>query len=331
MQEENRLTPRASISVIIVSANSGRWLESCLRTLFDRAGDIDLDVVVVAAGCTDDTVSLVQREFPKARVLVCENRGFAHANNVALRTIGAEWVLFLNPDTEDPEGTLEQMASIMLQRPSVGIAAVRQVTGEGEVFPTIRRFPNALRTLFEALGSERYPFHAEWMGERVLDPRAYDREGECDWTTGAFMFVRREALASAGYLDERFFLYCEEIDFCLRVKQAGWGIRHFPQMTILHHADKDRWDPRFHAQLAFARRQYMEKHFSPVHRVVGLAALGMGYGLRAILGGRDSSLVDRRRTSAKAALVTLVGAAPPPFGAPPSQAVAIAKRRQPET
>ena len=187
-----------SVAVIVVSANNGQWLRPCLRTVFERAGEVDLDVVVVASGCTDETVPLVRREFPHVRILECENRGFAYANNVALRTIDSDWVLFLNPDTEILEGTFEQLASLLRDRTEIGVAAVRQLTAEGNVFPTIRRFPNALRTLSEALGSERFPFRAAWLGERELDLRAYERETECDWTTGAFMFVRREALASVG-------------------------------------------------------------------------------------------------------------------------------------
>ena len=82
------------LSVIIVSANSASWLRPCLTTLFARAGKVDLDVVVVAAGCTDDTVALVEREFPRARTISCDNLGFAHANNRGLRTVDADWVLF---------------------------------------------------------------------------------------------------------------------------------------------------------------------------------------------------------------------------------------------
>jgi GT2 family glycosyltransferase len=317
-----------SVAVIIVSANNGQWLRPCLRTVFERAGEVDLDVVVVASGCTDETVPLVRHEFPHVRILECENRGFAYANNVALRTIDSDWVLFLNPDTEILEGTFEQLASLLRDRTEIGVAAVRQLTPEGNVFPTIRRFPNALRTLSEALGSERFPFRAAWLGERELDLRAYERETECDWTTGAFMFVRREALASVGLMDERFFLYCEEVDFCRRIRDAGWQILHLPQLTILHHAGRERWNPRLHAQLAFARRQYMEKHFSRAHRATALAALGLGYALRAVLGGSDD--VSRsRRASARAALAALTGAALPPFGEPPGQAVTISSGNSP--
>ena len=147
--------------------------------------------------------------------------------------------------------------------PGLGLAGVKQITPDGRLFPTIRRFPNALRALFEAMGSERYPLRASWLGERELDLSRYEREFDCDWTSGSFMLARREALESAGYFDERFFIYSEETDLCLRIKAAGWDIRHLPIMTVLHHADKAGVNPKMAAQDAYARKQYSRKHFSP--------------------------------------------------------------------
>jgi GT2 family glycosyltransferase len=303
---------RPTIAPIVVSANSARWLRPCLQTLYEHAGDVELDVVVVAAGCSDETVDLVHSEFPDARTVECENRGFGFANNRALETVTSDWVLFLNPDTELRAGTLADLVAEVSARPSVAVAAVRQLTPDGQLFPTIRRFPNAARSLFEALGSERYPFRASWLGERELDLSVYEHETTCDWTTGAFMLVRRAALDQVGSFDERFFLYCEETDLCLRLKRAGWDVVHVPAMTILHHADKAGWNPQLEAQAAYAKRQYIAKHFSPAHRAAATAALALGYGLRSVVGGARSA---PRKASARASFATLVGRAPPPFAA----------------
>jgi N-acetylglucosaminyl-diphospho-decaprenol L-rhamnosyltransferase len=311
------------LAVIVVSYNSAHWLRRCLSTLYERAGHLQMEVVVVDSGSRDDTQGLVQREFPAVHLVVTENRGFAAANNrglQSLRGVRADWILFLNPDTELVDGTLADLISAVGRRPAVGLSGVRQVTPDGEVFPTIRRFPNALRSLFEALGAERAPFRASWLGERELDLSRYEHEVPCDWTTGAFMLVRGEVIESVGYMDERFFFYCEETDYCLRVHQAGWEIRHFPQLTIVHHANKAGWDPRLAAQAAYARRQYMAKHFSPVHRAAGFGALAIGYGLRAVV-GRHGEANEGRKRCARAALAMLVGRMPPPFGAPPPQAM----------
>ena len=314
--------PQLRLSVIIVSANSASWLRPCLTTLFARAGEIDLDVVVVAAGCTDDTVALVEREFPRARTISCENLGFAHANNCGLRTVDADWVLFLNPDTAILDGALADLVERLESHPTVGLVGVRQITSEGRVSHTIRRFPNASRTFFEALGSEHFPFRASWLGERELDLRAYDREVSCDWTSGSFMLARWEALQSAGFMDERFFLYCEETDLCLRIKQAGWEIRHLPYITIQHEETKRDWNPRLDAQAAYSKRQYFRKHLSPAHRLAATAGLVLGYSLRSAFGRGGPA----RRESARVALATLFGRQPPPFGPPPEVAVTYERR-----
>ena len=163
---------KTDLAVIIVSHNSAGWLAPCLSSVYAKSGDLDLDVVVVDSGSTDDTVDLVRREFPDVRVLATENRGFAAANNRGLEIVDAEWVLFLNPDTEILSGTLEELVSLLRARPTVGLAGVRQIDENGVMDPTMRRFPNAVRSLSVSLGAERLPFHASWLGERVLDARA---------------------------------------------------------------------------------------------------------------------------------------------------------------
>ena len=237
----------------------------------------------------------------------------------------AEWVLLLNPDTEILEGSFADLIDKLGSRSTIGLVGVRQVTADGQLFPTIRRFPNAIRSLFEALGSERFPVRASWLGERELDLRVYEREVACDWTSGSFMLVRWEALQSAGFMDERFFLYCEETDLCLRIRQAGWEIRHVPYLTILHHANKLGWNPRMEAQAAFARRQYIHKHLSPAHQLAAKGALALGYALRFGLGRKG----EGRKESSRAALTTLLGLRPPPFGEPPQLSLAHDQNHEP--
>lgn len=302
--------------MIIVSHNHAGWLRPCLTSVRAMSGDLAVEIIVVDSGSSDDTGALVRGEFPEVRLLTTENRGFAAANNRALEAVDADWVLFLNPDTEILTGTLADLVSLLRARPNVGLASVRQVDADGVLHPTMRRFPNALRSLFEALGSERLPFHSSWSGERILDLASYEHETSCDWTTGAFMLVRKAAIENAGYMDDRFFLYCEEVDFCLRIRQAGWQVWHFPQLTILHHVNKAGSNATLSAQMAFARRQYMAKHYSPVHRAAGIFSIGLGYALRSVVPRGDPGNDREQRACAQAALMTLIGLAPPPFGYP---------------
>jgi N-acetylglucosaminyl-diphospho-decaprenol L-rhamnosyltransferase len=315
-------TELADLAIVVVSTNEAHWLERCLPTVFDRAGGAELDVIVVDNSSTDGTRELVESRFPGARVVDSPNRGFSYGNNRGIEQAHARYVLLLNPDTEVIEGTFGDLVELLDARPQVGLAGVRQVTADGTLWPTIRRFPSAGRALSEALLSERWPVHPAWSGERVLDWDRYEREGECDWTSGSFMLARREALLSAGLLDERSFIYSEEPDLCLRIKRAGWQVRHLPQMTIVHHAGKGGVRPRMVAQDAYARKQYANKHFSRAYRGLYLSALATRHVVRLAGAGTGGGEAVARREGARRALRTLAGRAEPPFGAPPPTAVA---------
>jgi N-acetylglucosaminyl-diphospho-decaprenol L-rhamnosyltransferase len=313
------------LAIITVSTNEGRWLRPCLSTVFARLGDISADVVVVDNDSTDGTAELVTTEFPRARVVRSANRGFSHANNRALMTCDARYVLFLNPDTEVLDGTFADLVAAMDARPEVGLVGVRQVNGEGRLDPTIRRFPNALRALGDALSAERLPGRPAWLGERERDLRAYEVECPIDWTSGSFMLTRREAVESAGFLDERFFIYSEETDLCRRIKDAGWEIRHLPRMTIVHHAGKAGVKPHIESLNAYNRLVYARKHFSPAHRGAYRVAVLLRHALRAVWAG-SGELGAQRRAANQQVVATLLGRADVPFGPPATLPVRAAGR-----
>jgi GT2 family glycosyltransferase len=311
----------ADLAVIIVSTNEARWLSASLSSLFEHLGAITADVVVVDNDSRDGTRELVETEFPQARVVWSQNLGFGHANNRGLATTSSRYVLFLNPDTEILDGTFEQLIADLDDRLDVGLVGVRQLAADGTLFPTIRRFPSLPRYLFEAFSSERFPFRASWLGERELDMSVYEHDVACDWTSGSFMLARREALESAGAFDERFFIFSEEVDLCLRIRQAGWDVRHVPTMTILHHFNKVGVSSRIVSQDAFARQQYISKHFRQPKRFACLSALHLRHVLRAVPIGGDRAHVEARSSAARDALRVLRHAAPPPFGEPPHAAM----------
>jgi GT2 family glycosyltransferase len=145
------------------------------------------------------------------------------------------------------------------------------------------------------------------------------------------MIARREALASAGLFDERFFLYCDETDLCLRIKRAGWEVWHLPQMTVVHHALKAGASPRLAAQDAYSRKLYSRKHFSPVHRWLYVSALLLAAFIRGVAPRPDATRAGPRRAAERAAAATLLGLGRPPFGDPPQVAVAEEERPQPKT
>ncbi len=309
--------PAHDVCAIVVSHEGKHWLEPALSSLFAHAGPVDLDVVVVDNGA-DGSAEYVEERFEGARAIHCANRGFAHANNRAAINADARYVLFLNPDTEVVDGSLAELVAQMDANPELGLAGCRQLDADGRLCPTARRFPSVRRAIGEALGPERLSF-ARCLGESELDLAGYAEELPCDWTAGSFMLARREALASAGLLDERFFFYSEEVDLCLRIKRAGWQIRHLPAMTIVHYGGSTEASPRMEAQMAFARSQYAAKHFGPLRRRAFVSAIGLRHATRWLAFSRKR---PDRAAAHKQALLTLMGRTEPPFGAPPPLAVA---------
>lgn len=306
------------LAVIVVSTNEGSWLKKCLPTISAHAGDLDLDVVVVDNASTDDTAQVVANA-PGVRLVAAANHGFSHGNNRGLMTVSARYVLFLNPDTEIVEGTLQEMVQRMDESPEVGLAGCRQYLPSGELFWTMRRFPNAMRQFAEAFFSERWRGHPEWAGERIIDAKRYATEFDADWTSGSFMLTRMEAIEGAGFLDERFFLYSEETDLALRIRKHGWSVRHLPQMAIIHHAGKAGWSERGEAQGSYARLLYAKKHFSPLHATAYRVAMITRYALRvAVWAPRDSGA---RRAFARALLIALGADRTAPYQAVPPTAV----------
>jgi N-acetylglucosaminyl-diphospho-decaprenol L-rhamnosyltransferase len=302
------------LAIITVSTNESHWIRELLPTVIEHLGDISADVVVVDNDSRDGIADMIATEFPQARTVSSANHGFGHANNRAVMTCNARYVLFLNPDTEILDGTFAELVRLMDERPTVGLIGCRQIISEDmSLCLTGRYFPNALRALGDALFAERLPGHRpNWLGEREIDPRAYDREFGFDWTTGSFMLCRREALESAGYFDERFFMYSEETDLCRRIKTAGWEIRHLPQMTILHHVTKDGISPRVECLDAVTRVMYARKHFSPVHRAVYRGAVMLRHLRRMVYAGRGD-VAREKRLSSSIVVATMLGCRPIPF------------------
>jgi GT2 family glycosyltransferase len=306
--------PQHDVCAIVVSHNSGDWLGPALSSLFEHAGEVDLDVVVVDNG-DDGSGRKAAARFDRVRAIECANHGFAHANNRGAVTADARYLLLLNPDVEVLDGELADLVSHMDAHPEIGIAGCRQVDGEGGLWPTARRFPGVARALGEAIGPERLGLGA-WLGETELDLPRYDGELSCDWISGSFLLIRREALANVGLLDERFFFYSEEVDLCLRVKREGWEIRHLPQFEIAHYGGSTDASPRMEAQMAYARSQYAAKHFSPLRRLAFVGAIGLRHLTRWVAFSMRGE--SGRAAAHKRALMTLLGRVEPPFGPPRS-------------
>ena len=273
-----------------------------------------MEWLVVDSGSTDGTPDLLERELRDVPVDRRPNIGFAAANNLALKQAKGRYVLLLNPDMELKSGTLEDLVVAMDARPDVGVASVVQLWPDGGVQRTIRRFPSPGRQIGEAFFLQRVPAFARLGEEETREP-PYWQEVDADWLVGGFLLVRREAIDAAGGMDERFFLFSEETDWCYRVRDQGWSIRHLPLMTVVHHTGRSARADLF-AQNSHSKVLYARKHFRAGHAAAFRAAIALRHAVRLGLIGPLAIVRPSLRPRANAegrALAVVLGLAAPPF------------------
>jgi N-acetylglucosaminyl-diphospho-decaprenol L-rhamnosyltransferase len=224
------------LEVVIVSHGAEALLRRCLRSLQEHPiSGGEMRVTVVDSGSPDATPDMVAREFPWVRLRREANIGFSAANNLVLREDEAEAVLLLNPDTEVHAGTLDAALARLRSDPEIGMVGVKLVTESGELDHACKRsFPTPLSALAHFTGIGR----GEGAGGALSQYRAThlgdDEPGEIDAVNGAFMLCRAEAVREVGLLDEGYWLYMEDLDWCHRFWDAGWKVFYEPAGVALH-------------------------------------------------------------------------------------------------
>jgi len=258
------------ISTIIVNFNTAQRLGACLTSLtaaFEGKGD----VIVVDNASSDESVSMVARDFPWVKLIVNEqNVGFGRANNQALKRCRGEYVYFLNPDTVVQPGAFRPMMNFMASHTDVGLAGTRIVNPDGSDQSSVeKRYPGQKRTKTELAGLP----------------------GDIAWVLGASMIARRPILETLGGFDDRFFLYGEEQDLCLRIRRAGWKIGFIPDAVVVHwgaQSERDTsvrnlWQKKFRAEALFYGKHYSSGSIQRIHRANVLQALWRVFSLRLTL------------------------------------------------
>jgi GT2 family glycosyltransferase len=314
------MTPAHDLTVIVVTHNRPELALLTLRTARAASGALDVQWIVVDSGSTDGTPDRIAEALPDVTVIRCANVGFAAANNRGLKVARGRHVLLLNPDAEVVKGSLTDIVARLDANPRIGVASVVQRDESGPLQWSIRRFPTPSLALGEALSAEKWPGIRGWREEDV-DEAHYAQAGPVEWVVGAFMIAPAAAIARVGGMDERFFLYSEEIDWCRRFWEAGYEVWHLPEMEIIHRSGSDNTRPDLRAQLSYAKLLFARKHLSPRRAAEVQAALALRHALRAATGIRPSW---RARARAEGhAFRVVVGAGEPPFQ-PPRDGVAAA-------
>ena len=233
------MTKSEILSVIIVNWNVCNLLRQSLASIYSSWGQSPgLEVIVVDNASSDDSVLMVQTDFPKANLITNQkNLGYPAGCNQGLAVASGKYLLVLNPDTEIVNDALAALLNFMDKHPEVGMVGPLLTYPDGSHQSSRRRFPTLPVLFLESTWLEKYSPRSIFKRYYLQDV-ADTSPQQVDWLVGAAMLIRREVWKQVGGLDEGFFMYSEELDWCRRIKKSGWNIMYVPQATIIHHEGK---------------------------------------------------------------------------------------------
>ncbi len=248
------------ISVIIVSWNARAHLSECLRSVRDTSHDLDIDVTVVDNASTDGSPEMVKHDYPSVNLVQLQtNAGFAKANNVGMQSAEGDYYVLLNSDVVVHPGCIAALAAVLETDSLAGLVGPAITDRDGILQVTARRLPSVWGEFCRSLGLDRW---AEFNCERSRCPQEKTTE-HVEALSGCFWVARREAVQQVGGLDERFFFYAEDLDWCKRFREAPWKVLYVPAATATHlGGGSTRNAPlRYSIELLRADLAYWMKHY----------------------------------------------------------------------
>lgn len=275
------------LSVLIVSYNTRELLRGCLTSVISTLNlKSDCELLVVDNASADGSAAMVQRAFPQVRLLANErNRGFAAGSNQAMQSSSGRYVMLLNPDTVVRAGALGSMMELLDDDAEIGVVGPKLVYLDGGFQHSAFAFPT-LPMIF----LDFFPLNHRLVDSRLNGryPRALYDAGEpfqVDHPLGAGLMVRRRVVEEVGLLDESFFMYCEEIDWCMRIKDAGWQICCCPEAEIVHYEGQStaQFRDKMFVELHRSRYRLYERHYSGSFRRAARWLVLLGLTHRSLL------------------------------------------------
>jgi GT2 family glycosyltransferase len=234
--EGNRLKV-TELSVCIVTYKARDWLRGCLDSLYSSTTFSPFEVIVVDNGSKDGVREMLEQEFPSVRFIENEcNEGYTRPMNQSLKVATGRYLMQLNPDTVILTGSFDRLVDFMEAHPEVGICGPKVLNQDGTLQKQCRRGePRPLAVLSYFLGLWKVFPNSKLLGGYLLDYEGEDKTLEVAAVSGSCMLIRKEVVEQIGYLDEQFYAYQEDSDYCARVRKAGWKVIYMPEAQIIHY------------------------------------------------------------------------------------------------
>ncbi|MEO3945599.1 glycosyltransferase family 2 protein [Gorillibacterium sp. CAU 1737] len=275
------------ISIIIVNYKTPKITMEAIDSVYDSNTSYRFEVILIDNASNDGILEEVKRRYPDVQCIGNEqNLGFARANNQGINQAVGRYILLLNSDTRVESNTVDEMLSFMDNHPSIGASGCKVMLPDGSLDKACKRgFPTPSASFYYMFGFPKlFPNSPRFNGYQLghLDPNASQ---PMDCLVGAFMLVRRETLTQVGGLDEEFFMYGEDIDWCYRIKQAGWSIWYHPLVKITHYKGaSSRRKPfkivyEFHRAMILFHRKHYAANYSWLTNLAVYAGVGLKLGI----------------------------------------------------
>jgi len=227
---------KKELTISIVTYNSLDFLKECLESIFKNPPLVDYGIIVVDNASEDGTSEFIKKNYPAVTLISnTKNIGFAAANNQAIKNSDSRYIVLINSDCEVYGGSLDNLMEFMDKNAGAGIAGPKIINSDGTTQLSCRRFPSLLDAAAHNILGDIFPGNP-FTKKYKLAGVSRDKPFKVDWVSGSCMIIRRKALEDTGELDEKYFMYIEDVDMCYRMWQKGWVVYYYPEAEIMHHA-----------------------------------------------------------------------------------------------
>lgn len=291
------MEPAIDISVVIVNWNTRDLLLDCVESLFAETRESSLEIIVVDNASRDGSMEALAARFPQTvRIANTENAGFARANNQGLAVARGRYLCLVNSDVKALAGVLDRLRAFLESRPDVGAVAPRTVGRDLKLRRNCREFPSLRNEICQALFLDRLFPSRRFFRSRSMRDYDYASQSEIEALSGCFLMVPRSVQETVGGLDERFFIYAEDVDWCKRIREAGWRVIYFPEAEAIHYGGSSSATERvrFNLEILKAHLQYWRKHHGRLAtalfwwiQLTGIALRAFGWSLKVSGDSRD--------------------------------------------
>jgi len=269
------------LTISIVSYNTKDLLRNCLNSIYKNIKGIKFEVIVVDNGSKDDSIKMLKREFPQVKLIINKNNlGFAKANNQAIKESKGKYILLLNSDTVILSDAINKMVNFIKIHPEAGAVGCTKLNPDLSPQPSVTILPNMwivflrffrLKRFFPSCSQRRFliKFFGSFLGKTITSYLSWYSENKLekaipvDFITGACFLIRRETIDEVGLLDENFFMYLEDADWCFRIRQRGWKMYICPEAKIIHYGGENFRSnvDAFSLDYCRSRYYYFDKHY----------------------------------------------------------------------